>query len=96
MRAEESSSNAVCVLDWGETLLYRIMNLGVTAIHVRGDRAHRATVQRRDGESNRRHERDERIRKDACPLSGSSVRGQRNLRRLAGLVRRGAQGPVKL
>ena len=91
---EESSRNAVCVQAWAETMRVVFRNLGVTATH-QGRSRTPLTVHVNMTKSFRRRERDECRHKDACPLRGPSERGQKDLRKLARLVRTQSQSIVQ-
>ena len=91
---EESSRNAVCVQAWAETIRVFFRNLGVTATH-QGRSRTPLTVHVNITKSFRRRKRDECRHKDACPLRGSSERGQKDLPKLARLVRTQTQSIVQ-
>ena len=86
----------MCVQAWAETIRVFFRNLGVTATH-QGRSRTPLTVHVNITKSFRRRKRDECRHKvkDACPLRGSSERGQKDLPKLARLVRTQTQSIVQ-
>ena len=98
VRVQESSRNAMRVRAWAETLVIQGVLFGVTTVIKHGRHGDTRTVQhgRRDGIVDRKRERVETPRVEACPLREASACGHGDVFTQGRRVQTERESPVKV